>query len=63
VLAFTDTDQSQKRAPGAPTFILSTRDILKLVMDEGFDGLVINAAGPWAGVPREDVEKILNGAW
>jgi|tagenome__1003787_1003787.scaffolds.fasta_scaffold20958543_2 hypothetical protein len=61
--AFTDVDAFEKRVPGRTGLCLGARDVLQMVVDGGFDGLIINPAGPWAGAPREDVEYILQGVW
>jgi hypothetical protein len=37
--------------------------ILQLVRDAEFTGIIINPAGPWAGVPKQDIERILDGVW
>jgi hypothetical protein len=63
IVAFTDEESLEARAPGAQNVAMRSLDVLRLVIDGGYDGLIINPAGPWAGVPREDVLRILDGIW
>jgi L-asparaginase/Glu-tRNA(Gln) amidotransferase subunit D len=51
------------RTPGNPYVGMHSRDLLQVVVDQGYDALIINAAGSWAGVPREDIVRILEGVW
>ena len=63
LLAFTDLEALQAHAPDLPYVAMGSRDVLEVVIDQGYDALIVNAAGPWAGLPREDVLQILNGGW
>lgn len=63
LLAFTDMSGLANRHAGDKGICMSCRDVLARVIEGGFEGIIINPAGPWAGVPREDVEKILQGIW
>ena len=63
LLAFTDERAVQQRAPGVPFVAMPSRRVLETVMDLNLDGIILNPAGPWAGIPREDVENILGGAF
>lgn len=42
---------------------MHSRDLLEVVIDQGYDALVMNAPGSWVGVPREDILRILQGVW
>jgi SseB protein N-terminal domain len=61
ILAFTDLESLQTYAPGTAHVAMAASDVLKSVIDQGYEALIINAAGPWAGIPREDVLRILEG--
>ena len=63
VVAFTDLESLEARARGAKHIGLRSVDLLRLVIDGGYGGLIVNPAGSWAGVPRDDVRRILDGAW
>ena len=63
LLAFTDVDSLRARIPDTPYVGMHSRDLLEVVIDRGYDALIINAAGPWAGIPREDILRILEGVW
>jgi SseB protein N-terminal domain len=59
VLAFTSLNHLQRRSPAAAGFTkLPTARVLDLVMNGTYEALVLNAAGPWASIPRADVEVI-----
>jgi hypothetical protein len=60
ILAFTDFESLQKRLSNPFYIVLQARDVLEMVIDQGYDGLVLNPAGPWAAVPRRDIEGILD---
>jgi hypothetical protein len=59
ILAFTDIESVHGYAPGKSHVAMRSPDVLEAVIDEGYDALIVNAAGPWAVVPREDVLRIL----
>ena len=60
ILAFTDIDAVQARAPEMPFIALDPTTVMGWVVDYGFSGIVINPDGPWAGIPKCDVLQILN---
>lgn len=59
LLAFTSHTEALRRAPNIDAFSMETMDILHLVLANNLSGLVINPAGPWAGVPAADIHAIL----
>ncbi|MBV9787917.1 MAG: SseB family protein [Chloroflexi bacterium] len=61
LLAFTDEAALNQRAPGRPYLGMPARDVLDLVLRNNYAGLVINPGGPWAGVPRAHVQRIVDG--
>ncbi|HEY0605094.1 MAG TPA: SseB family protein [Herpetosiphonaceae bacterium] len=63
LLAFTDEAALHERAPGSPYLVLSARAVLDIVLRDGYAGLIINPAGSWAGVPREDIQRIVDGVY
>jgi SseB protein N-terminal domain len=63
LVAFTDVESLQARMTAVPYLALNSQDVLQLVIQQGHDALVLNPAGPWVMVPREDVSQILAGAW
>jgi len=63
LLAFTNHTEVSRRNPGLGSFAMESRSVLQLVIDQGFSALVLNPQGPWAGVPKEDIQRILEGAW
>ena len=63
LMAFTDLEALQARIPGNPYVGMRSRNVLEIIIDQGYGALIVNAAGPWAGVPREDVARILDGVW
>lgn len=60
LLAFTSHEEVKKRNGACSSFAMRAKDVLKLVIRNEYSALVLNPAGPWAGIPREDVEKILH---
>lgn len=60
LLAFTSHDEVTRRNPTLASFAMESTSVLQLVLDQGFSGLVLNPQGPWAGIPREDVQQILD---
>jgi hypothetical protein len=60
---FTSPDEISKRNQQAYSFAIESLSALELVIMQDFDALVVNPNGPWAGVPKEDVQKILRGVW
>ena len=63
LLAFTDEESLRARARGNAFVGMHSRALLQIVIDQGYEAIIINAAGPWAGVPREDILRILEGVW
>src|SRR5262245_24873143 len=63
LLAFTDRHALWQRKPDATAMLVRPTTALRMVIDHGHAGIILNPAGPWAGVPREDVERILDGVW
>jgi hypothetical protein len=63
VLAFTSISEACRRGDAAGIFAMESMAVLQLVAEQNFAGLILNAVGPWAGIPRHDVERILAGAW
>ena len=63
IIAFTDIESLQSHAPGARHIAMRSQDLLKLVIDGGYDALIVNPDGPWVGVPRDDIQRILDGVW
>jgi SseB protein N-terminal domain len=59
MLAFTDLESLQSRTTKTPYVVMQARDVLEMVIDEDYDALVLNPAGPWGTVPREDIVGIL----
>ena len=62
LLAFTSHEDVQKRSRNSASFSMRSRDVLALILESGFSALVLNPAGPWAYIPRKDIEKILENA-
>lgn len=60
LLAFTDPESVRAYAPNVQPIGMNARDVLATVVDHGYDALIINPAGPWALVPRDDVLTILD---
>ncbi len=58
-LAFTSQAKLLERAPTAGSFAMNSRDVLKLVVAQGYGALVLDPNGPWAAVPRADIEALL----
>ena len=63
LVAFTDIESLEARAPGAKYIGIRSADLLRLIIDGGYDALIINPASPWAAMPRDDVQRILDGVW
>lgn len=59
LLAFTSRAAVSRRNKDAGSFAMASREVLQLMIRDGYSALVIDPGGPWAGVPKEDVEKIL----
>lgn len=59
LLAFTSHAEALRRTPTVCTFSMKAMDVLHLVLVNNLSGLVVNPAGPWAGVPTADIHAIL----
>ena len=59
LLAFTSLEEVLRRIPSTSAIAMDSLAVLRLVLLSGFSGLIVNPAGPWAGVPAEDVQSIL----
>lgn len=59
ILTFTDQDALNARVPGSPFLALDPETVLNWVLEEGYSGIIINPDGPWAGIPRDDIEDLL----
>jgi hypothetical protein len=62
LLAFTDEATLHERIPECPYLTLPARQVLDIVLRDGYTELVINPAGAWASVPRADIQRIVDGA-
>lgn len=60
IIAFTSLEQMQSRLVSGPYIICNTAVIFKLVLEGGFEGLVINPGMYWVGIPAEDINKFFN---
>ncbi|WP_303747913.1 SseB family protein [Stenotrophomonas pigmentata] len=59
LLAFTSHAEALRRTPTVCTFSMEAKDVLYLVLENNLSGLIVNPAGPWAGVPTADIHAIL----
>ena len=59
LLAFTDTQALRARVSAGFPLAMPSKQVLEIVLRDGYEGLVINPAGSWAEIPREDVERIV----
>ena len=59
LLAFTDHEQVRRRKADASSFAMESRAVLELVLAGDFGALIINPNGPWAAIPRTDVQRLL----
>ena len=59
LLAFTDHEQVRRRKADASSFAMESRAVLELVLAGDFGALIINPNGPWAAIPRADVQRLL----
>lgn len=59
LLAFTSHGEATRRNPSIGTFAMEALDVLRLVLSENLSALVLNPAGPWAGIPAADIRSIL----
>ena len=62
LLAFTSVEEVQKSAPGAPCFAMRAVDVLRLVADGAYSGLVLNPGGAWALIPKLDADVVASDA-
>ena len=60
LLAFTDTQALRARVSAGFPLAMPSKQVLEIVLRDGYEGLVINPAGSWAEIPREDIERIVN---
>jgi hypothetical protein len=63
LFVFTTLAALKVHNPDVPHVYMESRIMLDMVMKHEFGGLIINFSptGAWAGVPREDVKRILEG--
>jgi hypothetical protein len=59
LLAFTDHEHVRRRKADASSFAMESRAVLELVLAGDFGALIINPSGPWAAIPRADVQTLL----
>ena len=59
LLAFTDREQVRRRNADASSFAMESRAVLELVVSGAFGALIVNPNGPWAAIPRADIERLL----
>jgi hypothetical protein len=59
ILAFTDIESLRAYSPATPHIAMRSVDVLEAVIDNDYDALIVNAAGPWARITREDIPSIL----
>jgi hypothetical protein len=60
LIAFTDTDALRAHYPeGAAIVVLEAPEALTWALESGFGGVIINPAGPWAGIPKLELERML----
>ena len=59
LLAFTDTQALRARVSTGFPLAMPSKQVLEIVLRDGYEGLIINPAGSWAEIPREDVERIV----
>ena len=59
LLAFTDHEQVHRRKVDASSFAMESKAVLELVLAGDFGALIINPNGPWAAIPRADVQRLL----
>jgi hypothetical protein len=59
LLGFTSHEEVMRRNPSLGSFAMHSRAVLELVITAGLDALVLNPGGPWAAVPRNDIQTIL----
>lgn len=62
VLAFTSVEELHKGASGTPSFVMRGVDVLRLVAEGPYSGLVVNPRGAWALVPKLDAEVVASDA-
>lgn len=60
ILGFTDPDALQAYSVEYGYIAMQSKDVLKIVVDEGYDALILNAAGPWVSVSRQEIINILH---
>jgi hypothetical protein len=58
VLAFTDVETLHARKPGCNYFGITAEQLFEMVLKDDYAGIIINSAGPWARIPREDIERL-----
>jgi hypothetical protein len=59
VVAYAELPDEAERIPGMHYLLKSGLEVLQLVVDGGFGGLIVDPQGPWAGVPRQDAANLL----
>ena len=62
LLCFTDTGEVRRRTGSDSCFGLDFKEVVSLVDRHGYAGIIINPAGPWAGVPAEQLKAIANAS-
>ena len=58
LLCFTDVEEVRRRTGSDSCFGLEFLDVYKLVARHDYAGIVINPAGPWAGLPMERLKEL-----
>jgi hypothetical protein len=62
LLAFTSAEELERAQPGTPYFAMRALDVLRLIADGSYSGLVLNPAGRWALIPKLDAEVVIADA-
>lgn len=62
LLAFTSAEELERARPSTPYFAMRALDVLRLIVDGSYSGLVLNPAGRWVLIPKLDAEVIVADA-
>ena len=62
LLCFTDADEVRRRTTSDSCFGLRFLDVCRLVARHDYAGIIINPAGPWAGLPGSRLRELGHAA-
>ena len=62
LVAFCDEASVKQASPEMFAICLGARDVIRMALQQGFDAMMVRHGENWAGIPREDLQRLSNPA-